>query len=289
MANPLSATQAYGRSIWDTYSPTAAPVASTTTGGVTANPYTTTDLGSLQQQITGLLNIPTVNYSMPSRNELSANIAAYLRPGVDQAIGQRRKQTLTNRAEIDSDAASRGMGRSTWVTDVKDRAMDAEASDISAMESQYAADLLAQVEALMMQHQQNAFAADQLNAANRMSATSSALQAALGLYGNNLDWERQQEQINSSGRRSSGSSNSGTSGAGGTGEVDWYSYFNDLSPTQRYAVISGREGADAKGSYKQQLMTQESANNPGKSVYDDILDIYNFGNSGYGSGVGSKR
>lgn len=134
---------------------------------------------SMVDQITAQLAAPKISYRMPSTSSLASEISAYLKPQLDQAITARQDQTLTNRAEIDADAASRGMGRSSFVTDVKDRAMDAEATDISNMESDYQSRLLQAVQEQYMQHQANKLAADQYNSSAMASARGAAYQYAL--------------------------------------------------------------------------------------------------------------
>ena len=109
------------------------------------NEYYDTILSSLQG------SAPQVQYNMPDTNQLTAQIASYLRPKYDQAIANRQQQTLQNRAATDVDAASRGMGSSTWVTDVKNKGANAEYSDIANLESNYGAQLS---EALLNQYNQ---------------------------------------------------------------------------------------------------------------------------------------
>lgn len=125
----------------------------------------------------------SINYTPTSEASIRSNIQSYLRPAVDQAIGQRQKQTLTNKANIDADAASRGMGASTWVTDVKNRQQNAEASDIGMMESNYGATLAQQIAQALAQEKANSLSAAQFNAQSQMSAISQALSLANGLYG----------------------------------------------------------------------------------------------------------
>jgi hypothetical protein len=149
-------------------------------------------LSSLYQQALSMISPPLVSYGMPSRAELTAENANLLRPGYEHAIDRRQKQTLTNRAEIDVDAHSRGMGRSSYVTDVKDRAMDAEADDIARLEGEYAAALAAAVQEQYARHMQNKLAADQYNAQALAAARTAALQYASDLYKDSGALARQQ-------------------------------------------------------------------------------------------------
>lgn len=203
-------------------------------GGASSFDYSkSTDLNALQNQILNMLTVPSIEYSMPSEQELAAQISDYLRPSYDQAIAQRKKQTLYNRAEIDADAASRGMGRSSYVTDVKDQAMDAEASDVANLENNYNAALLEAVYNQYNQHMQNKLAADQYNA----SAASAAQQAALGyatnMYQNNL--AQQQAAAASSGRR-------GGSGGGFSPTVEQALKAREIAEMYVYGSQTTRDG-----------------------------------------------
>lgn len=180
-------------------------------GGAGAG-YGSTDLGTLYQQVLGVLNPPSISYAMPSNSSLAAENASILRPAYDHAITQRQQQTLYNRAEIDVDAASRGMGRSSYVTDVKDRAMDAEAADIARLEGEYAAALAAAVQEQYNRHLANKLAADQYNAQAMAAAQNTAFGYATTLHGSNLAAAQAMAQAASGSggaRRSGKSSGSG--------------------------------------------------------------------------------
>ena len=72
---------------------------------------------------------------------ITQQLADVYRPQLEQQILNRYGATKKQKAAIDVDAASRGMGTSTWVTDAKNRLMNAEASDIASMERDYASQL----------------------------------------------------------------------------------------------------------------------------------------------------
>ena len=123
-----------------------------------------------------------LEFDEQSQDELSAAVAAWLRPGYDQAIQNRKAQTLTYRAETDADAIARGMGASTYVTDVKNRQRNAEASDIASLESDYGATLAKTVsERLETQNEQKLETAS-YNAEQRKNAYDMAYAAALQLF-----------------------------------------------------------------------------------------------------------
>jgi predicted RNA-binding protein YlxR (DUF448 family) len=114
--------------------------------------------------------------------ELTAQIAAYLRPSYDQAIAGRQTQTQRYGTDLDVDAASRGMGRSSYVTDAKSKLQQAEAADISNLESNYGAALS---EALLNQYNQhlaNKLNTDTINAQLRAQLEQSAYDRAGDMY-----------------------------------------------------------------------------------------------------------
>jgi len=121
-------------------------------------------------------------FSEKTQDELSTAVAAWLRPGYDQAISNRTAQTQRYRAEIDADAIARGMGSSTYVTDVKNRQRNAEASDIASLESDYGATLAKYVsQGLETQNDQKLKTAS-YNAEQRQNAYDMAYAAALQLF-----------------------------------------------------------------------------------------------------------
>lgn len=88
-------------------------------------------------------------------SQLKNNLQRVIRPTYDQAIRQRQQQTGQANAAIDMDAASRGMGTSTWVTDAKNRQRQAEAADIAGLNSNYGSALYEALLAQMNQRDQN--------------------------------------------------------------------------------------------------------------------------------------
>lgn len=75
--------------------------------------------------------------SMGTDDELKANIEAALRPLYEQSAEQLRQQRIARNADIDVDAASRGMGNSTWVTDAKLRQLKDESANLAILDANY--------------------------------------------------------------------------------------------------------------------------------------------------------
>ncbi|MDL2235299.1 hypothetical protein LJC07_03995 [Christensenellaceae bacterium OttesenSCG-928-L17] len=199
--------------------------------------WASTDPTTLYNQIMSLSAPATVSYSMPDYDSVLSNYQSMLRPGLDLAISNRQKQTQTNRANIDTDAASRGMGRSTWVSDVKSREMNAEASDVASLEAQVLAQALEAAQAEMLQHQANQFAADQYNAQIQNSLSQSALSNALGLATTNQSASR------SSGGSGGSSKSSGTlaglTGMSGSERQTLDDYLAPLTHEQQFQALYG--------------------------------------------------
>ena len=123
-----------------------------------------------------------IEFDEKTQDELSASVAAWLRPSYDQAIANRTAETQRYRAETDADAIARGMGASTYVTDVKERQNSAEASDIASLESDYGATLAKYVtEGLETQNEQKLETAS-YNAEQRKNAYDMAYAAAVQLF-----------------------------------------------------------------------------------------------------------
>jgi hypothetical protein len=122
-------------------------------------------LKTLMPQTIGYSPIETEKQTQES---LASQISAYLRPYVDKSIANRKSTTIANRAGIDIDAASRGMGASTWVTDAKQRETNAEASDIAGLESDYAANLAEQVYNSYQSYLDRQYNVDTANAGNQI-------------------------------------------------------------------------------------------------------------------------
>lgn len=133
------------------------------------------------------------NYFLPaySAAELSSQYASYLRPRVDSAIAAREDAAETNRAELDADAAARGMGSSTFVSSLKSREMDAAASDIAGLEGDYLAVLSERVQEGMMAQLERQQELYMFQAKQQAEARNTALSLASDWYFDYMD--RQQE------------------------------------------------------------------------------------------------
>lgn len=116
-------------------------------GGETASAYSTYGNQPTQSSLPVYPNAEfqkiyeSIYSTMPSNEALQENIEAALRPQYDAAIESLQQQRLAQNAAIDVDAASRGMGNSTWVTDAKLQRLKAMSADVAGLESDYASQL----------------------------------------------------------------------------------------------------------------------------------------------------
>ena len=167
-----------------------------------------------------LANMVLEGYNLPTtdKDEIRSYVESYLRTAYDQSIENRRKQTEADRAMIDLDAYSRGMGGSTWVTDAKQRLQDAEADDIANMEANYQAGLN---EAVLNQYNQAV--------AQGLAAQNNAYDLAKDLY-----------SLGQNAKAGVGSmAGSGGGGSGGGGGGGGYSYRRSKKKS------SGSRGSDS--------------------------------------------
>ena len=186
------------------------------------------DWSDLAKMVLEGYNLPTTD-----KDEIRSYVESYLRTAYDQSIENRRKQTEADRAMIDLDAYSRGMGSSTWVTDAKQRLQDAEADDIANMEANYQAGLN---EAVLNQYNQAV--------AQGLAAQNNAYDLAKDLYSLGQNAKAGVGNVSSSGggsggggggggysyrrgKKKSSGSGSGSSGSGNMTYTQWLMNAND--------------------------------------------------------------
>ncbi|MCL2695264.1 MAG: hypothetical protein FWE69_02945 [Clostridiales bacterium] len=128
-----------------------------------------------------------VDYAPRSEQTVAGEIATWLRPAYDAAIEQRADQTLTHNANLDADAIARGMGTSTYVTDVKSRNYRQETDDVRLMESDYSAKLSLYLFNAMEADRARGVEVATFNASEQNKARAQAYDAAFALYRQTLD------------------------------------------------------------------------------------------------------
>lgn len=178
-----------------------------------------------------LLNdVGKVDYTPMSTGTLKSALQRVIRPSYDKSIQSRQQATRANRAAIDADAASRGIGASTWVTDAKNRLATNEARDIANINDDYNSALYSALMGRLAEQDQLGMAAQQANLSARQGALGNALSGAQYLYG--LD------QANAA--RGGGGGGGGGGSRSRNGKTD-DSYGSDLSPT---AAAAGKKATE---------------------------------------------
>ncbi len=142
------------------------------------------DLTALYEQLKAMLlpDAAKIDYTPRSRGELRAQLEATLMPNYQAAVKERQNNTQRTNASIDADAAARGIGASTWGSDVKNRNYGSEAKDIASMRGEYNSTLANNLNSLMSEQESRKLSADQYNKSSEASALSNALSMALGNY-----------------------------------------------------------------------------------------------------------
>jgi len=174
-----------------------------------------------------------VVYDAKNEDEIRSSVSAWLRPGYDQAIVVRKGQTLTNKANLDADAIARGMGASTYVTDVKNRQQNAESHDIATMESDYGATLAKYVSEGVETENERQLDVLKFNAEQRQNAYELAFSAAMELF----PYYR---------KKSSGGGSGKTSGVTATSRTNVESFLGQLTKSERAEVYQATSPAGAQ-------------------------------------------
>ena len=124
---------------------------------------------------------------------LAERIGAALRPLYERAIASVFRGNRRANAELDADALSRGMGSSTFVSDLKRRQTEAAAEDVRELESDYGAQLADQLYKAMEGERDRALEVEKFNAQQRSRASEQAFESAKVLYSAYLEAKAAQE------------------------------------------------------------------------------------------------
>ncbi len=124
-----------------------------------------------------------IDYTPLDEQTLVDRIGAVLRPVYDKAIAAIFRNNRRQDAELDADALSRGMGSSTFVTDVKRRQDNAAADDVQELESEYGAKLADQLYKAMEGERDRLLEVEKFNAQQQNASLEQAFSAAKVLYG----------------------------------------------------------------------------------------------------------
>lgn len=219
------------------------------------------DWSDLAKMVLEGYNLPTTD-----KDEIKSYVESYLRTAYDQSIENRRKQTEADRAMIDLDAYSRGMGGSTWVTDAKQRLQDSEADDIAKMEANYQAGLN---EAVLNQYNQAV--------AQGLAAQNNAYDLAKDLYSMGQNAKAGVGSMAGSGggggysrtaaKKSSGGRGSGGSGGAG-GNKTYTQWLMDANNGDIFKAAVAAQDSGVKNAAKNLGYDKKTINTVGSILHD---------------------
>lgn len=170
--------------------------------------------------------------SMPEQtlDGITEQLAQIYRPQVERAIAQRYGATKQQKAAIDVDAASRGVGTSTWVTDAKNRIMNAEAADIAGLESDYISQLSGDALKQYQNYLGDKLKLDQYNQQLQAALGGAAYDQAMQQYGQGMiEGTLPYQQLQFQWQQTRNAAKGGGGGGGGSkgGIPDWFKEYLD--------------------------------------------------------------
>ena len=188
-----------------------------------------TQYDNIRSQLQGSGAYTPLSLPEQTLDGIAEQLAEVYRPQVERAIAQRYGATKQQKAAIDVDAGSRGMGTSTWVTDAKNRLMNAEAADIAELESDYASQLAGDALTQYQNYLSDKLRLDQYNQQLQASMEGAAYDQAMQQYQQGMvegtlpyqqlqfQWEQQQKAARGG----------GGSGPNNGGVPDWFQQYLD--------------------------------------------------------------
>ena len=207
-----------------------------------------------------------IDYEAESEETIREKIGAWLRPAYDKAIAAREKQTDAYGAELDADAIARGMGASTYVTDVKSRQQDSEAEDIAALESDYGAALLKAVSERLESEKDRMLDVEMYNRDLSLDVADMAYAAAGGMLGGSSGGGGSGGARRSSGSRRTGSTTGSTAT---TSYEQCAAFLRILDNDERAAVYTGSDAQST--AYRNEIIASV-----GPAGYYGLMSRYNI-------------
>ena len=123
-----------------------------------------------------------ISYTPLDEKTLAERISAVLRPVYEKAISALFRGNRRSDAELDADAISRGMGSSTFVTDVKRRQDNIAAEGARDLENEYGAQLADQLYKAMDAERDKQLEVEKFNAQQKSESMAQAFEMAKVLY-----------------------------------------------------------------------------------------------------------
>lgn len=158
----------------------------------------------------------SIRAGMGDEETLRQNLEAALRPMYQQSVADMQQRRRENNAAIDVDAASRGMGNSTWVTDAKLQQLRGMEQNIANLDANYNNQLFTALQNALdnkdAQAQSLASMLFQQKAADRTAAWQAEQQGKQSAFDQAWTWYQYQHK--------------GGSGSGGGGTATPTGYFD---------------------------------------------------------------
>lgn len=123
-----------------------------------------------------------VKYDPQSISTLKSALQRVIRPNYDKQIQSLRESLAANQSAIDADAAARGIGPSSWVTDAKSKALSQQTRNLNNIESDYNATLYNALLNRQAEQDEMYQQAQLANQGMRANALGAALSPAMTLY-----------------------------------------------------------------------------------------------------------
>ncbi len=219
-------------------------------GGAAASAATTVSAESRKEQLLSAYNEMydvfspgELTYEAQSEEEIRSSVASWLRPAYEQAMKNRTQQTGTYGAELDADAVARGMGASTYVTDVKSRQQTQEAEDIAMLESEYGAALAKAVSERLESEKDRMLEVEMYNRSQSLDVSEMAYGAAQGLVG--VGGSAARGGGGRSGTRRSGYGGRGSSSTNTNTQETCAAFLSILDDDERLAIYAGSDAQSA--------------------------------------------
>ena len=215
-------------------------------------------------------------------DKIKSNLVEILRPAVENAINNRRQTANTNKAEIDADAAARGMENSTYVTSVKSKENASRDSDIAGYEANYNSTLASNLQSMLMEAYKTY--SENRNAQRSYELEQRKLQQDQAQFEEEMAFQRRKlSSSGSSGRSASSKKSSYSSKGAGYGFEEYCMYIDSLGENGTKKLFS------SNNKYWKNIRSQIQAD-IGNSGYALLYDRYcGNGSNKYNANASAKQ
>lgn len=140
------------------------------------------EYGSFYKEAGNIQAPEKLRYEPEEAESLLKRIAGYLRPALEKALGKQRVQAEAYNGALDVDANSRGMGKSSFVSQLKAENHARLIEQQGELEGAYAAQLLKALQEALGKQEDRALEAERFNAQAENEFALKQADRALALY-----------------------------------------------------------------------------------------------------------